>query len=187
MTTRVTGGALKGRRLQTPKGESVRPTSSRVRESIFSILSQRLEGLSVLDVCAGAGTLGIEAASRGARQVVFVERDARTARLLGENVRLLEGVAEHRVIKRPASQALAALAAAGERFDLVFADPPYAQAARIVAEIGGATSTLLAEGGTFIVEAASKASLPEELGSLRVLDRRSYGSTSVTMYGREEA
>lgn len=185
MTTRVTGGVLRGRLLQTPDGDKVRPTSSRVRESIFSILGQQLRGLAVLDVCAGAGTLGIEAASRGAEHVVFVEQDRRHASLLLANSQLIEGLAESRVLTAPAARALPRLVAEGLRFDLVFIDPPYAEASTIVAALSDSTSMLLKDGGTLLVETSAGTCLPEELGDLVKQDQRKYGRTAVTIYGKE--
>ncbi len=188
MTTRITGGALRGRRLQTPKGEGVRPTSSRVRESIFSILGHDLGGLRVLDLCAGAGTLGIEAASRGARSVVFVEQSRAHARVLQKNVALLDGLAEHRVLQADAARAPQLLAGEGA-FDLVFVDAPYAGdvAGRVVAALGAADDALLDADVTVAVETDASAELPDPAGALHVADRRTWGRTSLTLYRKGAA
>ncbi|HCP47621.1 MAG TPA: 16S rRNA (guanine(966)-N(2))-methyltransferase RsmD, partial [Deltaproteobacteria bacterium] len=121
----VTGGSLRGRRLKIAPGESIRPTASRVREALFSILGQRLDGRRVLDLYAGAGTLGIEAASRGADDVVFVEVDGSHVELLRHNARLLDGVASHRILGLDVQRAIQRLRSEGGGFDLVFLDAPY--------------------------------------------------------------
>lgn len=122
-TLTITGGTLRSRRIPTPPGRAVRPTPARVKEALFSILGSRLDAARVLDLFAGSGALGFESLSRGAAHVTFVEKDRPTAELLRVAAREL-GVAERvDVIAAPAERA--ALALAG-RYDVVFADPPYA-------------------------------------------------------------
>jgi 16S rRNA (guanine966-N2)-methyltransferase len=120
----VTGGSLRSRRVTAPGGRAVRPTPSRVKEALFSILAGRLTDARVLDLFAGSGALGFEALSRGAAHVTFVEAHRPTATLLAENARLL-GVADRSAVL--AASAESAVARLSGRFDLVFADPPYAQ------------------------------------------------------------
>jgi 16S rRNA (guanine966-N2)-methyltransferase len=123
-TLTITGGTLRSRRVSTPPGRDVRPTPSRVKEALFSILAPRLEDARVLDLFAGTGALGFESLSRGARHVTFVERHRPTAESLRATARSL-GVADRvAVINAPAERAVGAV---DGRFDLVFADPPYAQ------------------------------------------------------------
>ena len=123
--TRIIGGTVGGRRLQTPPGEGTRPTSDRVREALFSALESQLgslHGLRVLDLYAGSGALGLEAWSRGAAEVLLVEQDRRTADLIRRNAREL-GCA---VAQVRASQVAAVLRdPAPVAYDLVFSDPPY--------------------------------------------------------------
>lgn len=123
-TLTITGGTLRSRRVPTPPGRAVRPTPSRVKEALFSILAGRVADARVLDLFAGTGALGFESLSRGAAHVTFVERDRPTAEALRASARSL-GVAERcAVIHAPAERAVTALEG---RFDLVFADPPYAE------------------------------------------------------------
>jgi len=190
MTTRITGGTLRGRILATPRGDGVRPTTSRVRESIFSILGHQLGGLSVLDLCAGAGTLGIEAASRGARSVVFVENDRGHAQSLRKNLELLDGLAEHQVIQADAAGAARILLRQGARFDLVFLDPPYASdvAERTLTSLGAAAPELLNDDARIAVETDVATELPESFGAhLARSDRRTWGRTSLMLYTKQEA
>jgi len=122
-TLTITGGTLRSRRVPTPPGRAVRPTPARVKEALFSILGSRVHDAHVLDLYAGSGALGFESLSRGAAHVTFVEKHRATAAALRTAARDL-GVAEHvDVIPAPAERAAHALTG---RYDLVFADPPYA-------------------------------------------------------------
>ncbi len=181
MSLRVTGGALRGRRLKSPAGRDVRPTSSRVREALFSILGQRLDGLRVLDLFAGAGTLGLEAGSRGAAHVVFIERDRQHADLVEANAAALEGLCGWRLLRRDARTALPAASADGP-FDLVFLDPPYRGGMIVDTLEAIARTNLLAEGARVVVESDHKQELPESFGALVQDQRRLYKTTAVTIY-----
>jgi 16S rRNA (guanine966-N2)-methyltransferase len=122
-TLTITGGTLRSRRVPTPPGRAVRPTPARVKEALFSILGSRVDDARVLDLFAGSGALGFESLSRGAAHVTFVEKHRATADALRAAAREL-GVAEHvQVISAPAERAAHAVEG---RYDLVFADPPYA-------------------------------------------------------------
>jgi 16S rRNA (guanine(966)-N(2))-methyltransferase RsmD len=122
---RIISGASKGRKLATPKSQSIRPTSDRVKESIFNILGQEVEGKLVLDLFAGTGNLGIEALSRGAKKAIFVEKGRQALRLIQRNIAQigLEGRVE--IIPRDANRAIGILKGKGEVFDLILMDPPY--------------------------------------------------------------
>jgi len=185
----VTGGSLRGRRLKIPMGDSVRPTSSRVREALFSILGQQLNGCRVLDLYAGAGTLGIEAASRGADEVVFVEVDGNHIELLRHNARLLEGVAEHRIIGLDAHRAIQRLRNEDQAFDLVFLDAPYGKglSTRTLNSLGATGYDLLQSGATLVVETDAREELPDQVGRFRAADSRTYGKTGLTFYRNGES
>ena len=122
---RVIAGLYKGRRLKTVEGLQVRPTSDRLRETLFNILAPRLEGARFLDLCAGSGAVGIEALSRGAAEVTFVEASRRAAMVIGDNLHHCRIAAGARVVNRDALTALKYFAAHGLRFDLCYFDPPY--------------------------------------------------------------
>lgn len=171
---RVTGGTLKGRQLTAPAGQHVRPTIDKVREAVFNILAHEVPGAAVLDLFAGAGTLGIEALSRGAESAVFVENASAATRVLLKNLDQLQ--LEALTLQMDWSAALKRLAENRQRFDLIFADPPYqkftpAQIADAVAE-----SRLLAPNGILIIETDAKADADL---SLPVLKRRSFGQTQL--------
>ncbi len=153
---RIIGGRLKGRRLATLPGRMVRPTSDRLRETLFNILDCRLVGARVLDGCAGTGALGIEALSRGASEVVFVERSERVAVNLQRNIELcgLLGVAQLVVGSLPA---VATRQELGEAFDLILLDPPY-EAPEIGAILSAMTRSLR-ENGTIVLERSRRVSV----------------------------
>jgi 16S rRNA (guanine966-N2)-methyltransferase len=122
---RITGGVARSRAVRSPRGREVRPTAARVREAVFSILGPRVAGARVLDLYAGAGTLGLEALSRGAASVVFVERAPRHAAVIHENLEALGLADRGRVLCADAVRYLARGAPGGAPFDLALVDPPY--------------------------------------------------------------
>ncbi len=172
---RIIAGAAKGRRLQAPPGEDVRPTADRVREALFSSLQALLPDAHVLDLYAGSGALGLEAASRGAAAVTLVERDARTLRVLRDNVETVasSGVV---VIGRPVATALAG-ELPGAPFDLVVADPPYRTPAAEVDAVLAALLGYLAPGAVVVVERDRRDVAPAWPDGLRPGEPRRYGNT----------
>jgi 16S rRNA (guanine966-N2)-methyltransferase len=162
----------------------VRPTAARVREALFSILGQDLSGDRVLDLFAGAGSLGIEAASRGAKRVVFVEQSRAHARVLAANVALLDGIAEVVVRTADARRVLRGLAAAGERFDLVLLDPPYGKglATEALTALEAVADQLLGQDTVVVVETDGRDALPERIGALVRSGPRRYGDTELWLY-----
>jgi 16S rRNA (guanine966-N2)-methyltransferase len=176
---RVIAGRLGGRRLKAPRGTVTRPTSDRVRESVFALLGD-LHGARVLDLFAGAGGLGIEALSRGAARAVFVDRDPRALRALKGNLAALEIASEVAEVRR--ADALAALRSARARqetYDLVFIDPPYGQAHEWGPELSTVLPQLLAPAARVVVESDRRA--PLELQLQLDVDRR-YGDTLITIH-----
>jgi 16S rRNA (guanine966-N2)-methyltransferase len=124
-TLRLTGGTLRSRSVRTPSGRAVRPTPARVKEALFSILADRLDNANVLDLFAGTGALGFEALSRGAAHATFVEQHRPTADALRGTAQAL-GLSDRTTVLALSTERAARMVAG--RFDLVFADPPYAQA-----------------------------------------------------------
>ena len=158
--TRIIGGTAGGRRLETPRGQSTRPTADRVREALFSAIEARtgsLDGLRFLDLYAGSGAVGLEARSRGAGVVTLVEQDRRTASLITRNAAAL-GFSRARVIAAAVATVLQAPPAAP--YDLVFSDPPYPTSDEDVdADLAAlVTHGWLVPGALVVVERASKRS-----------------------------
>lgn len=178
---RVTGGLDRGRKLRAPRGATTRPTSAKVREAIFNILGPPPEG-PVLDLFAGTGALGIEALSRGATAAYFVERDGRALAALQRNLKDLGFASKARIVGRDARIAVRQLAAEGQRFGWVFADPPYAsgEAAGVLAELSG--QGVLECGAVVVMEHDKRHLPPDSSGDLVLADRRFYGDTGLSFY-----
>lgn len=126
-TVRIIGGEWRRRNLSFPDSEGLRPTPDRVRETLFNWLGQDLTGLSCLDLFAGSGALGFEAASRGADQVVMVEHSPKVLSALDANARLLDAGGRLQIVRADAVKFASSLRASGSRFDVLFLDPPYKQ------------------------------------------------------------
>jgi len=179
---RVIAGDFRGRRLVSPSGATTRPTSDRVREALFSILGP-LDGLTVLDLFAGSGALGIEALSRGAARAVFAERARPALAALRTNLETLAVPAETAVVvPGDARKLLRAAPGRAETYDLVFLDPPYRQAALLAAELSRALPDALAAGGRVASESDRRS--PLEL-DLPLVDERRYGDTLIRIHALE--
>ncbi|MEO9327712.1 16S rRNA (guanine(966)-N(2))-methyltransferase RsmD [Gordonia aurantiaca] len=177
--TRIIAGRLRGRRLRVP-GEGTRPTSDRVRESIFNMLDARfdIEGTSVLDLYAGSGALGIEAVSRGAADVTLVDSSRKAASIMSANVKEcgIGGIAS--VVVRPVSAFLAAPGT--RRFDLVFSDPPYVLGADVLADdLKRLAAAHLAADALVVVERSARSAGDIWPEGFAVLVDKSYGDTRV--------
>jgi pantetheine-phosphate adenylyltransferase/16S rRNA (guanine(966)-N(2))-methyltransferase RsmD len=179
---RIIAGLARGTRL-APVPKNVRPTSDRVRESLFNSLGQFFDGGRVLDLYAGTGALGIEALSRGFDRAVFVERDRKVRDVILDNLHRTRFPDRAEVIGGEVEGILDMLEGRGEDFDLIFADPPYRIAA---AEVGGnlhRLRSLLAPGGRVVIESGEA---PVEVAGGRKGVTRRYGGTFVTILGRAD-
>jgi 16S rRNA (guanine966-N2)-methyltransferase len=175
---RVIAGRWGGRRLQAPPGDATRPTSDRVREALFSVLGDRVDGARVLDLFAGSGALGIEALSRGAAHATFVDSAPAAIRSLTANLSALGADAEVR--RADARRFLGAASANGRHYDLVFLDPPYRLAGRLGGELAAALPAVLAPGAVVVTESDRRAPLELEL---EPIDERRYGDTLIRIHG----
>ena len=184
---RIVGGRFRGRALKGPSSQAIRPTSDRLRESIFNILAHgygdAVENARVIDLFAGVGALGLEAISRGARFALFVDDGAEARARLRENVETLGLGGVTRIFRRDATKL--GDAPAGEKFDLAFLDPPYGKglAPRALhALIGGGW---LADGAICIVEEEVGEDIALPAG-FSLLDRRAYGDTQIVIALRKD-
>ena len=171
---RVITGKARGRRLREPKGMDIRPTTDMVKEAVFNILQFDIAGCSFLDLYSGTGGIGLEAISRGAEKVVFVDNSRESVKLLKENLAYLKEKAE--IYE---GDALAYVAAAAGKFDFVFLDPPYAIDAKdVVSSV--AKNGLLKEGGRIIYEHSGKSL--GDIDGVRLVDSRVYGIAVFDFY-----
>jgi 16S rRNA (guanine966-N2)-methyltransferase len=170
---RIIAGTHRGHRIEAPPGRGTRPTSDRVRENVFNILGS-VEGGAVLDLYAGSGAMGLEALSRGAEHVVFVERDPDAVRAIERNLDRLRLRAT--VLRQ---DALAVLAAESRKYDLVFVDPPYDMYPDLEPTLARYLPSLLSDDGIVVVEtdARTQPALP-----LDERTTRKYGSARITVY-----
>lgn len=166
---RIGSGEWKGRVLDVPR--AARPTAGRARAALFSILHDSVVGSAVLDLYAGSGAVGIEAVSRGALLAVLVDEDARAVET---NVQRLDPEGRRlRVLRADAAGALAALSLRAERFDLVFADPPYADA--LPPGLLESCVALLSPGGLLVLQRDNASATPPEPRGVALVERRRYG------------
>lgn len=177
---RVITGTARGRRLKELQGMETRPTTDKVKESLFSIIQFDIEGRRVLDLFAGTGQLGIEALSRGAAEAVFVDRRPDAVRLVQENLALC-GFTDRARVK--SGDALAYLKS-GEKFDLIFLDPPYA--ADLLEQTLTAIDSfdICREHGIIVAESAADKVLPELPAPYRLYREYRYGKIRLSVYHR---
>ena len=161
-----------------PEGLEARPTASKIRQAFFNILCTKVPGASFLDLCAGTGLMGFEALSRGAGPVIFVEENRKLARAIELNVKRLSYEAE--VICADARRVIPILER--EKFDIIFADPPYRSPLALAILRGVGSHGLLKVDGSLAIEHDRGAQLPGESEGLVHYDRREYGQTAVTFY-----
>jgi 16S rRNA (guanine(966)-N(2))-methyltransferase RsmD len=179
---RIIAGALKGQQLVTPRGHRTRPTADQVRIALMDTLMPYLPEARFLDLFAGAGGVGLEALSRGAMRAVLVERDADAAAALRRNVASLRVAAAARVLVMDVGRALNRLAADGERFDLVFLDPPYGAGLVEDALLRLGTGAVITMDAIVIAQHFTKQAPPARIGMLAAFRERRFGETTLTFF-----
>jgi 16S rRNA (guanine(966)-N(2))-methyltransferase RsmD len=177
---RIIAGRFKGRRLKAPSWDGLRPTSDKLRETLFNILSPRIEGAGVVDGFAGTGAIGIEALSRGAAHVLFIERDRRAAALIAANLALC-GVEQGYTIECGDVASVLRRASRGIAYDLILLDPPYDIDPDTVTQAVQAAAGVLAADGLVVLERASRREPDVPPGLSRVRDVPSGDSTLTLM------
>lgn len=177
---RIIRGTLKGRRLATPKGSQTRPTSDRIKESIFDILGSEIEGKSVLDLYAGTGNLGIEALSRGAKKIVFVEKGRQALQLITKNLARCGMTVWAEILPKDALRAIGILNQRGERFDLIFIDPPYERGLIQKTLMKLKSQMVYHEDSILILQHNRREPLPEGLNEFHLIHQRKIGDTLIS-------
>lgn len=177
---RVITGTARGRRLKELEGMETRPTTGKVKESLFSIIQFDIEGRRVLDLFAGTGQLGIEALSRGAREAVFIDRRADAVKLIRENLAVCD-LADRAYVKNGDSMAYLK---SGEKFDLIFLDPPYASGLLEQALEQITMFDICREHGIIVAESAADKELPPLAPPYKLYREYKYGKIKLTVYHR---
>ncbi len=175
---RIVGGIYKGRILNSFKGEEVRPTADKVRESLFNILQFNIQDRVFLDLFCGTGAVGIEALSRGAKRVVFNDLNKESVLLTKSNLKKL-GITENVHVFN--QNALTYLKNSTEKFDIIFIDPPYKE--NLYVNVLELSKGVLADGGLIIIE--DEKPFNEEIEGLVIIDRRKYGRVHLTFFKRK--
>jgi 16S rRNA (guanine(966)-N(2))-methyltransferase RsmD len=179
---RIIAGALKGQQLVTPRGHRTRPTADQVRIALMDSLMPYLPGARFLDLFAGAGGVGLEALSRGATRAVFVESDPSAFDALRRNIGALRLARQTRVVRGDVGRMLAMLAGQGERFEVVFLDPPYGAGLvdTTLARLGD--GTVIEPSAIVIAQHFTKQPPAEAAGVLRAFRARRFGETTLTFF-----
>lgn len=178
---RVITGSARGRRLITLDGDDIRPTTDKVKEALFSSIQFEIEGRNVLDLFAGSGSLGIEALSRGANRAVFCDMSRQAVSVIKQNL-------EHTGLSSNANvvngDGISFLRTTGEKFDIIFMDPPYRK--ELINKALNYAGRVMNPGGVIVCESAYEEVLPEKSGVFAAVKTAKYGKTKLTYYRAEE-
>ncbi len=174
---RVITGTAKGRRLITLEGDDIRPTAAKVKGAIFNSIQFDIEGRTVLDMFAGAGQLGIEALSRGAKHAVFTDLNRQAVNVINQNLTSCK-LKENATVFN--GDALSYIKTTREKFDIVFIDPPYNK--QLTSQALPLITDILNEGGIIVCETDIKEELPESLGNYTISKQDTYSKTKLTIY-----
>ena len=183
---RVIAGLFRSRQLKGKPPAGIRPTSDKLRETLFNVLGPNVDGCTFLDGCAGMGGVGIEAISRGARSVYFVDQSRKACAIVRENLQSLDVTEGFRILECELGKALDLFEREGTVFDIVFIDPPYEKDA-LYAEnlVAFGTRCLLADGGVLVMEHSKRAELAEVVGRLRRYRVLPQGDSTLSFYRAE--
>ncbi len=180
---RIITGDFKGRRLEMPVGNDIRPTTEKVKEALFSMIAGNLCDAVCADLFSGTGNLGLEALSRGAEKCYFSDNSRISLELTKRNIAMCRAEERSSVIAGDYERALSQIAAKGEKIDVFFLDPPYKKGLyercfELIKDLD-----LLAEEGIIVAEHGAKDAFPDEISGFEKLRDRTYGSIGITIYG----
>ena len=179
---RIIGGEFRSRKIERPSFDVARPTKDRVREAVFSIIAARLEGARILDVFAGSGAYGLEALSRGAKSCIFVEKHVECTGIISSNIKKLGVVEKTKIRKRDVFECLEDLGRKGEKFDIIFSDPPYGLDITKNILIMIERYDILSDFGLLVAEHDSKEEIPEGVGTVSIYKQKTYGISSISVF-----
>lgn len=183
---RVISGKVRGLKLNAPKNDDVRPTTDRVKESLFNMINSYMMDSDILDLFAGTGSLGIECLSRGANKCVFVDKSKESINIVKSNIKKARVENESIVLNLDFKSAISSLALKKEKFDVIFMDPPYYKNMFNDALLAVDEKELLKEDGIIVVEHDTVDKFPDNMGRLYKSREKKYGNTTITFYKLEE-
>ena len=186
MSLRVISGKARGLKLDTPKNQDVRPTTDRVKESLFNMINSYIMDSNILDLFAGTGSLGIECLSRGAKNCVFVDKSKDSINIVRSNVKKARVENESTILNVDFKDAVKRLSTQNQKFDVLFMDPPYYENMFIECLKSIDKFNLLDEDGIIVVEHATKDLFEDSIGRLNKSREKKYGNTTLTFYKLEE-
>jgi 16S rRNA (guanine(966)-N(2))-methyltransferase RsmD len=180
---RIISGTAKGKKLYSPGGMGIRPTADRVKESVFNILGDQWEGIRGLDLFCGTGSLGLEAVSRGAHEVVFVEKSRSALNVLRKNISLCGFDQNATVLAMSVPRGLSLMRQRRKSFHIIFADPPYGKGwvEKTIRQI--LANSVLSGDGMVVMEHASYESPTRDHGELVTVRQETYGDTTISFLG----
>ena len=179
---RVITGSARGRKLESPTGNDVRPTTDVVKEAIFSIIQFDVEGCTFLDAFAGSGQMGLEALSRGASKAYFIDSSRRSMAVIKKNIGIC-GLSDEKAVTVQADS-VSYIAASGKSFDIIFLDPPYMTG--LLQKALAAAEKAVSENGIVICEHPKEEELPETVGELTLRKNYRYGKIIISVYKKAE-
>ena len=183
---RVISGKARGLKLNTPKNDDVRPTTDRVKESLFNMINSYIMESDILDLFAGTGSLGIECLSRGANQCIFVDNSKESINIVKSNIKKARVENESIVLNLDFKSAINSLSSKNKQFDVIFMDPPYYKNMFSDALSAVDNNNLLKEDGIIVVEHDTVDKFPDNMGRLYKSREKKYGNTTLTFYKLEE-
>lgn len=183
---RIIAGKARGLKLITPRDLQIRPTSDRVKESVFNIIQNNIYDSIIIDLFAGTGNLGIEALSRNAKKVYFIDGSKDSIDIIKENLAKTNFISQAEVISTDVVAGIYRLAEKDVQADIIFMDPPYNKGLALVALEHIASKNLLNSSGIIVVEHDKIENMPEEMDIIIRFRRKDYGNTSVSFYKQKE-
>ncbi len=179
---RITSGILKNKRIKSREGQETRPTLERIKEAIFSIISDKIEGSRFLDLYAGTGNMSLEALSRGARRAILIEKEQEAIRVIIDNINDCKMEDKSRAYKNDVLRAIEILSRKNEKFDIIFLDPPYKENLSIKTIKHISDYNIIESEGIIISEHSVYEKMPNEIGKLIKYDERNYNKKIITFY-----
>lgn len=183
---RIIGGKYRGRKIEFPKDGGTRPTKDRIRESVFNLVMGTIPGSCVLDLFSGSGAYGLEAISRGAEKIVFVDNSPESIKIIKNNVEDLKiDQKSVEVILGDSIKTIEQLSKSGEKFDIIISDPPYGRGMTRNILLAISKYAILSQSGNIIMEYNTEEQVPDSVGDICLLKKKVYKDISVSVYSQK--